>query len=207
MRSNREAMQALRSYSLDNVNQEDFNEPTRAACVQTAKRCRHLAPGLGPGFTTPTNPVAPKERRQLSTEETTMAGTFTSLHYHLIFSTKNRAPLIKERHRERLYEYIGGVIRSECKVLQSGKRTGGLIAIGGMPDHLHVLVRWPQNRTVSNLMRIVKSRSSRWMSDLPDAGSFSWQEGYGAFSVSQSGIADVDSYIRNQADHHATRSC
>jgi len=136
-----------------------------------------------------------------------MAGTFTSLHYHIVFSTKNRLPLIRESYKESLNEYITGIVRSEAKVLKSGKRTGGIVAIGGMPDHMHILVRWPANRTVSDLVRIVKSKSSGWVSDThPDAKDFKWQEGYGGFSVSQSGILDVVAYIQNQEQHHARRT-
>ena len=140
-------------------------------------------------------------------QEDPMAGTFTSLQYHCVFSTKNRAPLIHEELRGRLYEFIGGVVRSECPVLKSGKRNGGLIAIGGMPDHVHLLVRWPANRTVSDLMRIVKSKSSGWVSEtFPARRSFRWQEGYGAFSASKSGISAIETYIANQAEHHRTQS-
>jgi len=136
-----------------------------------------------------------------------MAGTFTSLHYHLVFSTKNRNPLIHDSFKKRLETYIGGIIKSESKVLKSGKRTAALLAIGGMSDHMHMLVRWPANRTVSDLMRITKSKSSGWLTNtFPEAKQFSWQEGYGGFSVSKSGLAEVEAYILNQEKHHATKT-
>ena len=130
----------------------------------------------------------------------TMAGTFTSLHYHLVFSTKNREPTIHADIQARLHEYLGGIIRSESD------KKGALLSAGGMPDHLHLLVCWPANRTVSDLMRIAKSKSSGWIHDtFPERASFAWQEGYGAFTVSKSDVNSVRRYIENQAEHHAHR--
>jgi putative transposase len=126
-----------------------------------------------------------------------MAGTFTALHYHLVFSTKDRFPMIDGLLQPRLFGYMGGVIRSEG---------GTPVAIGGMPDHVHLLVRWPAKRAVSDLMRVVKSRSSGWVHQtFPGKEKFAWQEGYGAFSVSKSDLERVADYVRNQAEHHRTR--
>lgn len=90
-----------------------------------------------------------------------MAGTFSSLHYHLVFSTKNRAQLIIDPEFEnRLYQYLGGSIRGK----------GGMShLINGMPDHVHMLIRWVPNGNLSHLMRDVKSQSSKWVRDnFPD---------------------------------------
>ena len=127
-----------------------------------------------------------------------MGDTFTKLVYHIIFSTKCREPLIVSGVRERLYQYIGGIIRGEG---------GSLLEIGGMPDHVHLLARLKPVEAVAVVIRRVKSNSSSWMKDIPEIGArFSWQIGYGAFSVSESQIEVVRKYIRNQEQHHAKRT-
>ena len=127
-----------------------------------------------------------------------MGDTFTKLIYHLVFSTKGRVPSITVQIRERLYEYIGGIIRAEG---------GSLIQIGGMPDHVHLLARLKADVSVAEIVRVVKSNSSRWMHEMPDLDrGFGWQTGYGAFTVSSSQIASVQRYIRTQEKHHARRS-
>ena len=85
-----------------------------------------------------------------------MAGTFTSLHHHLVFSTKDRFPFIHNDLQPRLYEYLGGIIRSD---------NGTLLEIGGMPDHIHLLIRWLPNISLSDLLRVIKSKSSGWTHD------------------------------------------
>jgi putative transposase len=126
-----------------------------------------------------------------------MGDTFASLVYHIVYSTKCREPMIAESVRERLYEYTGGIIRGEG---------GSLLEIGGMPDHVHLLARLRQDEAVSVMVRRIKSNSSHWMKQLPEVGArFSWQIGYGAFSVSESQIAAVRKYIQNQEQHHAQR--
>lgn len=127
-----------------------------------------------------------------------MAGTFTSLHYHLVFSTKDRFPFIHADLQERLYEYLGGIIRSE---------KGVLLEAGGMPDHIHLLVRLPPLPAISDWMRIIKSKSSGWVHDnFLEKSKFGWQEGYGAFTVGRSDLDRVADYIRNQAEHHRSRT-
>lgn len=99
--------------------------------------------------------------------------------------------------QERLYDYIGGIVRAE---------KGTLYAIGGMPDHIHLLLRWRTDACVADLMRTVKARSSRWMhKNFAEAAGFAWQEGYGVFSVSKSAETDVKNYIEKQAEHHKQR--
>lgn len=126
-----------------------------------------------------------------------MPGTFTQLLYHIVFSTKGRATFIKPHIQDRLYDYIGGIIRAERATL---------LAIGGMPDHVHLLLRGRTDATLADLMRTVKARSSLWVHQtFPDAATFAWQEGYAAFTVSRSVEPDVKQYIATQAEHHAKR--
>lgn len=123
-----------------------------------------------------------------------MPGTFTSLHYHLVFSTKDRIPMIQAELQPRLYEYIGGIVRSLNAFPDE---------IGGMPDHIHLLVRIPPTIALSDFMRVVKSKSSGWVHEtFPGSSRFAWQEGYGAFAVSKSDLPRVRTYIQGQAEHH-----
>jgi REP element-mobilizing transposase RayT len=127
-----------------------------------------------------------------------MGDSFTNLVFHVVFSTKERIPLIKGDYRERLYEYIGGIIR--------GQR-GTLLEIGGMPDHVHLLARFRASASVSTMVRFIKSNSSLWRNEQPGRTErFGWQVGYGAFSVSESQIPRVRAYIRKQEEHHAQAS-
>ncbi len=127
-----------------------------------------------------------------------MPGTYSQLLFHVVTSTKGRAPWITAGVTERLYPYIGGIVRAE---------RGVLYAIGGVEDHVHMYLRWRPDGTVSDLMRTVKSRSSKWMHDtFPDCAAFTWQEGYSAFSVSRSHEDAVKRYIAGQAEHHKTES-
>jgi REP element-mobilizing transposase RayT len=124
-----------------------------------------------------------------------MAGTFTNLVYHIVFSTKDRIPLISGELAERLYEYMGGIIRGEG---------GTLLEIGGMPDHVHLLARFKADASVATMVGRIKSHSTLWVNEQRRiAGRFQWQAGYGAFSVSESRISAVRTYIRNQPEHHA----
>ena len=123
-----------------------------------------------------------------------MAGTFSRLLYHIVFSTKNRVPLIDPSLRAELYPYMEGIIR------QQG---GWLLALGGIPDHVHVLTRLKPDMPVSDLVRDLKACSSKWLHERPDRRpDFSWQTGYAVFSVSESQEAKVRSYIHNQERHH-----
>jgi REP element-mobilizing transposase RayT len=127
-----------------------------------------------------------------------MGDTFARLVYHIVFSTKYREPLITDAVRERLYQYIGGILRGEG---------GSLLEAGGMPDHVHLLARLKPVEAVAVMVRRIKSNSSNWMKQIPEVGArFSWQIGYGAFSVSESQIEIVRRYIRNQEHHHAKRT-
>jgi REP element-mobilizing transposase RayT len=123
-----------------------------------------------------------------------MPQSFACLHHHLIFSTKNRAPLITREVQPRLFDYIGGTLRSEgC----------ALVAAGGMPDHVHLLISLERQLSIADTLRIVKASSSRWVHDtFPALTGFAWQTGYGAFAVSYSHLDQVKAYLSRQAEHH-----
>jgi REP element-mobilizing transposase RayT len=124
--------------------------------------------------------------------------TFSHLCFHCIFSTKDRRPSIPDELRHRLHRYIRGILR---------KIDAEPLAIGGISDHVHLLVRLPPALAVADAMRLVKTNSSKWLHEtLPGHGDFSWQTGYAAFTVSASAIPDVVAYIDNQEEHHRTRT-
>jgi REP-associated tyrosine transposase len=124
-----------------------------------------------------------------------MASTFTNLLYHIVFSTKDRIPMIQADVRERLYEYMGGIIRGEG---------GVLLEIGGVPDHVHLLAKLKADTAIADLLRVLKSNSSGWVNDEHlIQGRFAWQTGYAAFSVSESQVGKIRQYLRNQESHHA----
>ncbi|PYS98015.1 MAG: IS200/IS605 family transposase [Acidobacteria bacterium] len=127
-----------------------------------------------------------------------MAKSYTNLLYHLVFSTRDRRPLITPDRRARLYEYVGGAIRNE----------GGIsLGIGGIEDHVHILAKLRPDKALSDLLRTLKANSSGWMHDVfPAAKNFYWQNGYGAFSVSSSQVPVVSNYIANQDRHHKNTS-
>ncbi len=127
-----------------------------------------------------------------------MPQSYTSLHYHLIFSTKHRAPLITPEVQPRLFEFIGGILRAEKSCL---------LAAGGMPDHVHLLCGLSKELAVAEALRIVKAGSSRWVHDtFPELSSFAWQAGYGAFTVSSSNLEQVKNYLARQEAHHRERT-
>ena len=120
--------------------------------------------------------------------------TFTSLTYHLVFGTKYRFERIRPPLQDELYAYIGGIIRGE---------QGHLIEIGGMPDHVHILTAIPPSLAVSDMLKRIKAKSSKWVNqEHKCAERFEWQIGFGAFTVSHSQIEIVQRYIQNQAEHH-----
>jgi putative transposase len=124
--------------------------------------------------------------------------TFTKLTYHVVFGTKYRHPLIHNPFQKRLYEYIGGIIRT---------LNGHLIEIGGVEDHIHLLVSLSPAKSISDTIREVKANASKWSNELFDLNRrFEWQKGYGAFTVSYSQIESVRHYIQNQHEHHQTKT-
>jgi putative transposase len=125
-----------------------------------------------------------------------MPQSFGCLNYHLIFSTKNRSPLLVGDLPARLHAYVGGIVRNE---------NGWLLAAGGMPDHIHLLTALGRESSVADIVRQIKVSSSRWIHEtIPDLRAFAWQTGYAAFTVSYSHIETVKRYIANQSDHHRT---
>lgn len=123
-----------------------------------------------------------------------MPQSYTNLIYHIVFSTKNRQPLITGNVKSRLYDYIGGTIR---------KQGGIALAINGISDHVHVLTKLRADKAVSDVLRDLKANSSGWMREVfPEIKDFSWQNGYGAFTVSASQIDKVKEYVANQEKHH-----
>ena len=127
-----------------------------------------------------------------------MPKSYTNLLYHLVFSTRDRRPIITVDRRPRLYEYVGGMIR----------QFGGIaLTIGGIEDHLHLLAKLRPDRALSDILRDLKANSTGWMHEVfPDAKDFSWQKGYGAFTVSSSLVPAVSKYIANQETHHKKQS-
>ena len=127
-----------------------------------------------------------------------MSHTHAILTTHLIFSTKERRPFLDECVRPRVHGYLGGIAR---------ELDGRTIIVNGTADHVHLLVDLPPKLAVSDAVRVIKANSSRWIHrEISGLGDFSWQTGFGAFSVSKSKLADVQAYIANQERHHASVS-
>ena len=126
-----------------------------------------------------------------------MASTYLSLHYHLVFSTRERMPMIDDALRSRLHEYLAGAVlglKGHCR------------AVGGTTDHVHLLVGLGATHTLADFMRELKKASSKWVRETVPQPSFAWQEGYAAFTVSASGAEEVRTYIAHQKEHHRKRS-
>jgi REP element-mobilizing transposase RayT len=123
-----------------------------------------------------------------------MAGTYSKLYYHIVFSTKNREPFISEAIEDELHKYMCGIIRNI---------DGKCIEINGMPDHVHILAIVPPKLSLSDALRTIKANSSKWLRETkPACTTFGWQDGYSAFTVSTSQVPSVRKYIRNQKNHH-----
>ena len=127
-----------------------------------------------------------------------MANTFTQIYIHVVFAVQGRQCLIPRGHKEELYTYTTGIIK---------KRGQKLIAINGVPDHVHVFVGMTPTVALSDLVRDIKAGSSGFINEKKWVrGRFSWQEGFGAFSHSHSQIDQVVKYIRNQEQRHQRKS-
>ena len=120
--------------------------------------------------------------------------TYASLHYHLVFSTKDRVPFIEEEWRGQLHGYLAGTIQG---------LGGTALQVGGVADHVHVLAGLRPSHCLADFMREVKKSSSSWVHSDIGRRKFGWQEGYAAFTVGPRGIPRVIAYIANQAEHHA----
>lgn len=126
-----------------------------------------------------------------------MASTYLSLHYHLVFGTKNRESMIDLAWRPRLHDYLGGTI---CGL-------GGVsMEVGGVADHVHLLISLRATHNLADVVRELKKASSVWVHGEIGVRSFAWQDGYAAFTISATSCKGVQRYIRNQQEHHRKRS-
>ena len=117
---------------------------------------------------------------------------------HVVFSTAHRKPLIAEAWAERLHAMLGGIARD---------RGFPPLAVGGVADHVHLLLSIPATMSLSECLRQLKGTSSRWINDtFFPLREFAWQEGYGAFSIAQSLVEPTIAYIRGQVEHHRERT-
>ena len=127
-----------------------------------------------------------------------MANTYTQIHIQSVFTVQNRICVIRKTWQEDLYRYITGIVQNH------GHK---VLAINGMPDHVHLFFGMRPTQALADLMQAVKGGSSKWINDKQLVrGHFSWQEGYGAFSYSKSHVPAVIRYIQNQEQHHRTRT-
>ena len=124
--------------------------------------------------------------------------SFVSCLMHCVFSTKERRRLIDPELQNRLYPYLGGIAReNKMKAL----------SIGGVEDHVHMLLSIPSTLSVAKSVQLLKGNSSKWIHEtFANQRLFEWQEGYGAFSVAISGLDDTIRYIQSQKEHHAVDS-
>lgn len=126
-----------------------------------------------------------------------MAGTYTKLFYHVVFSTKHRQDFITPAIEDELFKYITGIVRGIG---------GSCVAINGMPDHVHLLMILPPKIALSDALREIKANSSKWVHESkPGLAKFAWQDGFAAFSVSKSAVESVREYIHDQKSHHRGR--
>jgi putative transposase len=127
-----------------------------------------------------------------------MPNTFSQIYIHVIFSVKGRENLIGNQWKEDLYKYITGIIRNKNQKL---------IVINGMPDHLHLLIGLRPEKSLSDLVRDIKNNSTNFINEKKFVKfKFSWQEGFGAFSYSDSQLDLIVNYIRNQEAHHKKKT-
>ena len=123
-----------------------------------------------------------------------MSNTYTQIHIQIIFAVKYRIAMIDTVWKDDLYKYISGIIQT-----QNHK----LIIIGGVADHIHILLGYRPNQSLSDLVQDIKGSSSKWINEKKFFRTkFAWQEGYGAFSYSHSHLSKVINYIKNQEKHH-----
>lgn len=127
-----------------------------------------------------------------------VANTYTQIHIHAVFSVQNRECVIGNQWKEELYKYISGIIRNN---------NHKVLAINGMPDHIHILFGMRLSQSLSDLLQDIKGSSSKWINDRKFVrGKFSWQEGYSAFSYGKSQLPQVIYYIEKQEEHHRKKT-
>ncbi|HSV89190.1 MAG TPA: IS200/IS605 family transposase [Bacteroidales bacterium] len=127
-----------------------------------------------------------------------MANTYTQIYIQIVFSVKGRQNLIQKNWKDELHKYICGIVNGkEQKVY----------AVGGIEDHIHILVSVKPNIAISDLVPDIKANSSKWINEKGFVkGKFHWQEGFGAFSYAQSQLDTVIAYINNQEQHHQKKT-
>ena len=127
-----------------------------------------------------------------------MANTYINILIHTVFSTKNRESWISSSLRERLYPYMCGIAR------ENGLK---VLCIGGTDNHIHILLSLDSTTSIAKAMQFIKGGSSKWIHEtFPELRLFSWQEGYGAFSIGISNVDETKKYIENQEKHHSKES-
>lgn len=127
-----------------------------------------------------------------------MANTYSQIYIQIVFAVKGRQNLISRTWKDELFKYITGIVTNE------GQK---LIAINGMPDHVHILIGLKPNKALSDLVRDIKANSSRFINEKAWInGKFEWQTGFGAFTYSHSQLTNVFNYIQNQEEHHKSKT-
>jgi putative transposase len=127
-----------------------------------------------------------------------MSNTYTQIYIHSVFTVQNRISLVRSEWKDELYKYITGIVKN------NGHK---MIAINGMPDHIHIFIGLKPSQSVSLLMQNIKEHSSKWIKSKGFVKSaFKWQEGFGAFSYSISQIDSVVKYIHKQQFHHRKKT-
>jgi len=126
-----------------------------------------------------------------------MASTYTNLHYHIVFSTKFREPLILPEWQDRLHSYLGGILRG---------MEGKPVEINGVADHVHLLAGLRSTHRLADVVRETKKASSHWVKEEMRVAPFAWQTGYAGFTVSHGMLPTVRKYIQNQKVHHREKS-
>lgn len=126
-----------------------------------------------------------------------MPNTYTQLYAQIVFAVKGRQNIVLRQNKEELHKFITGTVQN---------KGAKLLAIHCMPDHIHLFIGFGPTLTISDLVRDVKANSSSFIKEKGWCRTFSWQEGYGAFTYGQSQVKDVIQYVLNQEEHHRKRS-
>jgi len=127
-----------------------------------------------------------------------MANTYVQAYFHLVFAVYNRKALIRKSWKDNLEKYITGIIQNNSHKL---------LAIGSMPDHIHIFIGYNLNQTIPDLVEKIKTSSNHWVKEKKlSKFKFSWQKGYGAFTHTHSQIDGVAKYVLSQEDHHRIKT-
>lgn len=127
-----------------------------------------------------------------------MANIYTQFYVHLVFTPKRKNALIRRNWKDKLEKYITGIVQN------NGHK---LIAIGAMPDHIHIFIGYNVNQLIPDLVEMIKTSSNAWIRENKlSSNKFDWQRGYGAFSHSRSNLDRVAKYVLNQEEHHRRKT-